>query len=707
MNRTASTWIAVVAVSLSCGCRRDDAAASAPTVVAAAASVENDLASILAEPGDVRRLQRLVEWVDARTPAQITAVLHDLPEDKRGELTWLLWLKLRDLDPGADESAIGNRLGELLAAGRPTEEGRAVPDLKEELLALADRSPREALERIGSTRIHPNKRSEIACAILARVAQTSPQKALELLASSPGDRRDGLIAIARVWVDKEPRAALAWAGALPPSEYNQGLVRELLDDWSAKDAGAAVEYISTLPVTPDNRYTFTRIIGKWLRDSPDDSAAWIQSRPSLDPLVLRAAIESLGATHPALVARLLDNPMDLSSRAGYRNRLAADWARADPVAARAWIEGLPPSDRTFDVIESFAGALAGKDLKAALAYYESLPRDAYTGDIAAVIAFHFDSPQEGLGWLLGQPDSAANRRAVADTLGRMQFNRAEDMLSMLGQLPEGPRRLPLYQAAASRWFNDDPAAAARWAAGLRDPDILQAVVLTGMDSWTANNAAGLGAVLAGVADDPRFKDNLSRFVSVWSQKDPVAASDWIAQNPNLKLPDYSVRRTFETLAEHAPAVLVEKLSALPAGGVHQQALGGALTALVKTSPQAAADLFTAQAGVKERRQLIGRVTAGWAAYDPDAAIAWTGTQPVSSTRDAGVNEMIYVVVKTDPQRAVSLASLASTPQAKDNLVGTAIQAWHNIDASAALAALDRADMSPEAREKLRTRLQRR
>ena len=228
-----------------------------------------------------------------------------------------------------------------------------------------------------------------------------------------------------------------------------------------------------------------------------------------------------------------------------------------------------------------------------------------------------------------------------------------------------------------------------------------------MDAWISNNAAGLATVLAGVAEDPRFKDNLSRFVTGWSQKDPAAASDWIAQNPNLKLPDYSVRRAFEALAEHAPAVLTAKLTALPAGTVHEQALGGALSALVKTSPQAAADLFTAQATVKDRRQLIGRVTAGWAAYDPAAAIAWTGTQPASTTRDAGVSEMIYVVDKTDPPRALSLASMASSPQAKDNLATTALAAWHTIDATAALAALDRADLSSEAREKLRTRLQRR
>ena len=93
-----------------------------------------------------------------------------------------------------------------------------------------------------------------------------------------------------------------------------------------------------------------------------------------------------------------------------------------------------------------------------------------------------------------------------------------------------------------------------------------------MDAWISNNAAGLATVLAGVAEDPRFKDNLSRFVTGWSQKDPAAASDWIAQNPNLKLPDYSVRRAFEALAEHAPAVLTAKLTALPAGTVLSAAL---------------------------------------------------------------------------------------------------------------------------------------
>lgn len=692
--------LAAALATLPAGCGRQDA--PPPT------ARDDELARIQAEPGEVRRLQLLVGWVRDHTVDEIAAALHDATPAQHGELVWLLQLKLRDQNPGADEQTLSELLGRLLYRPDEAISGHDPDDESQGLVRLAEKSPDEALRRLVDTPMHPNKRNDVRNRILGRLAATNPQRALALLDATVGDRRDGLIAIARGWGRADARAALDWAARLPPSEYNRALTGMILEEWSREDPGAVVEHISKLPVTPESRERFVDLIGNWLRQDPDESAKWIQARTDLDPLVAQAAIETLTSTHPALVARLLADSSDETLLRRHGSRLAADWARVDPAAARAWIEQLPPSNASYGIMQAFARNLAHQDLPAALAFFDSLPGHLDTGSIAADIANAFPTGQEALRWLLARPDSDSNRRAVTAAIGRMEFARPADMLTLLGQLPPGPRQLPVYQATAIAWLREDPAAAAKWIGGLQDPEALDAVLKVTRSSWADRDPASLGALLASVAKDERFREHAGRFVSDWSQDDPVAASDWVGQNPTLPLREDEIRRLFENVARHAPDSVERQISALPADSLlHQTALYGAIREISQTSPERAAALFTAHAGRKERRPLIDNVTLPWAKVDPDAAIAWTTSQPVSSTRDAGFEGVIHSLTPTDPHRALSLAEMASTPAARENLIGTAFYVWARHDRTAALAALDQIDISAERRERIRASLNRR
>src|SRR5690606_13371027 len=139
-----------------------------------------ELAAIQADTDELSRLRRLALWVENHTPEQIASAAMQSPPKHQGELIWLLQLKLADLNPDADDETLGRLTGELLYTDTTPHSGHT-PDLREELLTLAKTSPQSALERIKTTRIHPNKRSEIANAILAQVAAESPERAFALL----------------------------------------------------------------------------------------------------------------------------------------------------------------------------------------------------------------------------------------------------------------------------------------------------------------------------------------------------------------------------------------------------------------------------------------------------------------------------------------------------------------------------------------------
>ncbi|EIP97522.1 hypothetical protein OpiT1DRAFT_01963 [Opitutaceae bacterium TAV1] len=689
----------------SCKRRQPDAG---PSDASANAAETRLLASIWDEPSATRRLHRLTLWAQTRTPAQIAAAFYQTPKKHRHSILMLLSLKLRDQNPGADPETLGNKLGSLILENAPPADAAneiadwrrdSASQLRNDLFKLAKTDPSAALARLAATRLHPNTRSEIAAEILAHLAATSPRQALALLDTSPGDRRDALIAMTKAWVRHDPAAAIAHVDALPRSKLNNELRDLLLQTWSDTDPGAAAEAIASLPVTRENRYLFRQIIANWLKDSPDESVRWLQSQTAPDPLVVQAAIEALADTHPALAARLLGNP-GLDEH--HARRIAAAWAQTDPAAAIAWLKSQPLNPSVLGAMETCAAALARKDLPAALALLQNLPGDARADLIAAAIAPAIQPPEKALQWLLAQPDSPVTRDAIFDTLDRASPGSPKDMLALLGQLPPGPLRTSIHNQLARLWFAQNPADAVRWATGLQDPAALHAVLEGSIDAWASHDPASLANLLASaIGKDKRLADDASRLVDRWHRADPFAAADWIIQNPDIKIRGNDIRETFGACARHNPAALDRLLADIPTGKLHATALGGAISRAVEANPALATQLLDTHATPAERPDLIDQLTSRWVRADPDAAIAWTSSLPPGKARDRGLLQLLDI---PDPHRALALAALGSTPKERENMTASAISHWHRHDAAAALAAIDQAPLPPPRREQLRAAL---
>lgn len=304
-----------------------------------------DLPTILKEPNEILRLHLLANWVHAHETSDIVTASQHIDGENRARLRWLLSAKLAELNPGETPEQINARLRALLETVAPADESpdsRTSP--RDQILALARTDAPAALGRLAALRIHPGERENLICTILGQTAATDPQRALQLLEGRTDvNHRDALKAIAAAWTQKDPAAALAWTLSLPASAHRDDLTDRVLQSWANKDPGAALEAATAAGglSSPNHNGTIKTLLARWLKQAPDESAAWLRQQQNPPVVVVQAAIEALSGSHPLLAADLLAQHLPYSQQQAQTRPLIEGWIEKDPAGCLAWIRNRP------------------------------------------------------------------------------------------------------------------------------------------------------------------------------------------------------------------------------------------------------------------------------------------------------------------------------------------------------------------------------
>jgi hypothetical protein len=212
---------------------------------------------------------------------------------------------------------------------------------------------------------------------IGSLAKDEPDKFAELapqLLQSPVARVGAQNAIAGM-LEREggaPEKALAYARVLPEGEVRNAALVELLKLTDSKlltntDVAAALGQ-----VTPEEGYRLGRNLVKSAEQLPPGItrqsafATALREDSNKDPAAAARRLESLAGTvdyapavlgfveavapkDPAVAAEwaLSINPSDPIQRSATLQRAASSWFKADPEAARAWVEKAPLTDKEF------------------------------------------------------------------------------------------------------------------------------------------------------------------------------------------------------------------------------------------------------------------------------------------------------------------------------------------------------------------------
>lgn len=221
------------------------------------------------------------------------------------------------------------------------------------------------------------------------------------LLSEPDLRSKLYTEIGTQWAKSDADAALAWMRSLPANEGNEAFrsvllylsksspaeamnramalqtegasetVSFLLQQWSARDATAAVQWVKTLPAGPQRDAALADLIPAW------------------------------AAAHPEAAANEVLAAANMEGRAEMLNVVAASWAKKDPAAAMTWaLKSQDAEAMNAGVIQSIITQWTAHGTDAVASWLDTLPQSGFRDDAIAAFARNIggEHPQTALAW---------------------------------------------------------------------------------------------------------------------------------------------------------------------------------------------------------------------------------------------------------------------------------------------------------------------
>ena len=144
----------------------------------------------------------------------------------------------------------------------------------------------------------------------------------------------------------DPIRAAGWAETLLAGEWGTGVPRRVAQRWSQEDGQAAMEWLRSLPTSPDLPKAFEDTYRRWLSNDREAALEWLPDQKrdaSLDPAVSLYA-QSVARDDPEAALPWAAQVQDATRRDETLEQIARIWMRRDGDTARAWIETSDLSD---------------------------------------------------------------------------------------------------------------------------------------------------------------------------------------------------------------------------------------------------------------------------------------------------------------------------------------------------------------------------
>lgn len=346
-------------------------------------SKPRDLDDAMGEPGQVARVQALIDLYSDMDPGQLeleAAKLGRLPFAEQMLASNLLFSRWGEIDPlGALEfsSSIGGFGGNF---ARPTV-----------LRSWASMDPVNA-------------------------AQYYMENQGEFGGRGPGG--GGADMVAAEWAKLDPNAALEWAKTLDGRERNQAL-ESVVGEMARKDPAGAAALAST--IDPESRGdAFAEVAEQWAATDFDSAEAWIRSLPSDEQgEAMASAIETLASSDPVQAA---DKALAMGSgdhRDEAVREVAEAWSREDPATAADWLVQQNP-ENSGGAMREVMQNWSNQDSEGALTFINGQPlgemRDSATQ--AYLWTNRDTAPQSAVSLAEAITDDRDRNRTIMMTAGR-------------------------------------------------------------------------------------------------------------------------------------------------------------------------------------------------------------------------------------------------------------------------------------------------
>jgi hypothetical protein len=509
-------------------------------------------------------------------------------------------------------------------------------------------------------------------ASLSRLAAIDPRRAVAL-AQELALGEEVIAGLFRAWASADPDAALAALGALQPSIEKRAAALAVVAALGAWDGGLdrvadslPLEESLNLRVEAIGMLAERDLIGALAAASSPGLPQETQSRAQQRIAETMAYIDPVAAFEQA---RTIALP---KLRTRYLERLVNEWAKVDPEAVLSYLESADIPEISLSAASFHALAASGPERLLALA--ERLPPRSRTNaqEVALQELASLD-PVSAYARISSLPPTGDIDRLVTNIADRYASQSPEAAIAWATSLE--PRSDAALTGVLARIAATDPLLAANTViAEILDPVAANRADIPSIMSVLSGSIGAGSPQVAQVADllashgDPRVGLQLNQMLQLWSQADPAAALDWVANNSS-RLTASSATGLAQQLGSQAPELARQSLQRIRpdlqsvwlegvAAGMaqsdvdaalswienhrnepgYERARAAALRSGVNDDPATVARLI--EDDPELRSQMTPLVVNAWASRDRDAAERWVLDQPQGGDRDGGIQALL-------------------------------------------------------------------
>jgi DNA polymerase IIIc chi subunit len=309
---------------------------------------------------------------------------------------------------------------------------------------LAQQNPQEAL-RIAKAAESPAQRSRAMAAALRTIAAQDPALAISYLEDIPAgpERAQTAVEIAIKMAETSPETALEWVASLSDRQARMMVIMNLSSRMAWEDVEAAAQLVDRVPQEA-RQHWIANVAEAYVEQDPAQAIQWVrqfEGEATYESIVSQFA-SSLAMRDPEAAFELVEGATDGAQRDQMLvNILMSGAAQQSPETATRWVAKIADDNSRAQAVANLTSHWAQYDATAARKWVLSQPAGMVRdGGLMQLAAYATSTADEALD-LIDQIQSREQRmNAVLQTAARLSNTNPEEARVLLRRHPLDPQR---------------------------------------------------------------------------------------------------------------------------------------------------------------------------------------------------------------------------------------------------------------------------
>ncbi|MEM8868449.1 MAG: hypothetical protein AAGC73_09295 [Verrucomicrobiota bacterium] len=467
--------------------------------------------------------------------------------------------------------------------------------------AWATSDPEAALAA-AATIESPNARRHVMRSVLSVIAKTDPERAVSELQAEVGNNANQTWiynSIFSQWANSDPERARQAALDLPDGQAKVSALSGALNEWLARDATAAIEWLDSLPSDSTSYFARREVFRNIVRQNFEAAREYVDSRE--DPVERRKILENFYMGNMSYnksldeVVEVFEWMSSVTTGQLY-DRKVQDAVRAiaemDPEKAKAFVLQMPIGNGRRNALGSIGSVLAERDPQAALDFAQSLEFEDERRQVLS-----------NMSWRLARGD--------VESAGQMILESNDPLIEK-----------QLGSNLVDEWSIYNREAAFAFANLLTDPDAKSNAIQRIVKNWMQSEPAeAMDYLETQVTDENKQRNYLRNAFNDWSRQDPAEAAVWLAELPESaqKFESDLYRTVAQSYLNHDPYAASEWIGTLNDGDARDRSVQALVDNIHRNDPESAFIWAGTIDDAKQRKNSLERTVREWSMKDPDTA----------------------------------------------------------------------------------------